>query len=147
MSFFGKYYFASSQTLVAESGQTVRGLTRLPGKGGGQTWQPPTDVYQTDDGVVVLVELAGVNQADVEVRLIGDELVIRGVRRHRHSRRNKAYLQMEIHHGPFERVVPLPSPVWGRKARARLVEGLLEVFLPRARPAARPAVSVRIAWE
>jgi HSP20 family molecular chaperone IbpA len=44
-------------------------------------WRPPTDVYETDDSVVVVVEIAGLAEGDYTVTLSGRALLISGERR------------------------------------------------------------------
>ena len=49
-------------------------------------WRPPTDVYETDDAVVVLVEVAGMDPEKLEVSFRGKILQIRGRREDRHRK-------------------------------------------------------------
>lgn len=105
----------------------------------GSSWTPNTDVYEGPDGLIVKVELAGVPEKSVEVRLDAQELVITGVRRDPQCSETASgyrFRQMEIEYGLFERVVHLPFPVQGAGARASFHEGMLTVRLPRA-PATR----------
>ena len=63
-------------------------------------WMPPTDVYETEDHLVVKVELAGMREEDFEVSVEDQVLLIRGHRPDLNERR--AYHQMEIRFGKFE---------------------------------------------
>jgi HSP20 family molecular chaperone IbpA len=45
-----------------------------------KVWQPPTDVYETDDHVVVKVEVAGMQAKDFEISLDARRLMISGIR-------------------------------------------------------------------
>ena len=45
------------------------------------TWRPPTDVYETDDSAVVMVEIAGLQVGEFAIALSGRNLVISGERR------------------------------------------------------------------
>ena len=72
-------------------------------------WRPPTDVYETDDTIVVRMEIAGMNDADFTVILEDRFLLIRGVRSDTLERR--AYQQMEIPFGEFVSEIGLPGPV------------------------------------
>ena len=51
-------------------------------------WRPPTDVYETDDSVVVVVEIAGLGEGDYTVTLNGRTLLISGERRDPQDRRD-----------------------------------------------------------
>ncbi len=95
-------------------------------------WRPPTDVYETEDAVVVRVEVAGMQDADFSIILDGRYLSIRGVRPDAPERR--AYHQMEIPFGEFSSEVELPVPVLVNEITAVYTNGFLRVALPKARP-------------
>lgn len=94
-------------------------------------WNPPTDIYQTEHGYVIKVEIAGMREDDFEVILGNNSLVIGGNRPDSSERR--AYHQMEIQFGKFEIVVELPDPVDVEKASAEYKDGFLTIQLPQAR--------------
>ncbi|MBI5964178.1 MAG: Hsp20 family protein [Chloroflexi bacterium] len=93
-------------------------------------WSPPTDVYETEEAYVVLVEIAGMRDDDFEVSLENDTLLISGSRPDFLERR--AYQQMEIRFGKFATAVNLPGPVNIEQAHAEYQDGFLTVVLPKA---------------
>jgi HSP20 family protein len=95
-------------------------------------WSPPTDVYETDNGYVVRVEIAGMREADFEITVEDGFLMISGSRPDVPERR--AYQQMEIRFGKFETIVGIPGPVDLDASRADYSEGFLTVTLPKAKP-------------
>ena len=95
-------------------------------------WLPPTDVVESPRGLLVRLEVAGVNRGDLDVRVEGRALIVEGVRPSP-RRAGLRFRQMEMEYGPFRRVVPLPFLVAGRRARAVLDRGVLEIFLPRTK--------------
>lgn len=94
-------------------------------------WGPPTDIYETEQGYVVKVEVAGMREEDFEVALEDDILTISGNRSDFPERR--AYYQMEIQYGKFELAVGLPAPVDIDNATATYKDGFLTVQLPKLR--------------
>jgi HSP20 family protein len=96
-----------------------------------RTWQPAIDVYETGNDVVVLIELAGVKQDEVEVIVDNNILSIRGYRRDSKQGIKRTYSQMEILWGSFQREIPLPAKVNPNEVEAFYENGLLEVILPR----------------
>ena len=95
-----------------------------------RAWQPPTDVYEVDSQITVKIEIAGVDQEDVIVRLDGRHLTVRGCR---YDPADKlAYQQMEISYGEFRSDIYLPSAVDESQARAHYVSGFLYIHLPKA---------------
>lgn len=99
----------------------------------GRVWVPPTDVYETEDKLVVLVELAGVREQDVSVSLFERRLVITGVRTD-HGPTRRAYHQMEVSFGEFRSEVELPVQVDASHVDAEYADGFLRVMLPKLKP-------------
>ena len=96
-----------------------------------KTWQPAIDIYETDSEVVVLVELAGVEEDEIEVVVHNGVLTIRGERRDIKQGIKRTYSQMEILWGPFERDITLSSTVNVDQIKAFYEAGVLEVVLPK----------------
>jgi HSP20 family protein len=104
------------------------------------TWSPNTDVYEGPDGLIVKVELAGVTNDALEVRLEEQALVISGVRRDPQCSETASgyrFRQLEMEYGPFQRILPLPFAVDGAATRATFQNGILMVRLPRS-PSPQP---------
>ena len=93
-------------------------------------WTPPTDLYETEDGFVVKVEIAGMREEDFEVAIENNVLMISGNRSDLNERR--AYYQMEIRTGKFEIAIEMPAPINVEKAIAEYKDGFLMINLPRA---------------
>lgn len=95
-------------------------------------WSPPTDLFESEEALVVRVEIAGMKEEDFEVALENNVLLIAGTRSDSPERR--AYHQMEIRFGKFATSVALPAPVDAEAARAEYKDGFLTVTLPKAKP-------------
>jgi HSP20 family protein len=95
-------------------------------------WRPPTDMYETEDAIVIRVEIAGLNEQDFAIQLEGRNLSIRGVRSDPPERR--AYYQMEIRFGEFLSEMELPAPVIPEEVEATYREGFLRIALPKIQP-------------
>lgn len=93
-------------------------------------WHPPTDLYETDDRVIVMVEVPGVDPDRFVISLLERRLVITGTRYDPNVVR-RAYHQMEIHFGEFRTEVELPCVVDEDRVDAEYREGLLRVTLPK----------------
>lgn len=92
-------------------------------------WSPPTDVYETEDGFVVKVEVAGMREEDFEVGIENSVLMISGSRPALNER--CAYYQMEIRSGKFEIAIDIPAPIEVEKALAEYKDGFLMIHLPK----------------
>jgi len=95
-------------------------------------WRPPTDVFETDDAIVVRVEVAGMDEAEISIVLHDRFLVIHGVRQDVSERRS--YHQMEISFGEFMTEIELPAPIIAEEVVAEYKCGFLKVTLPQERP-------------
>jgi HSP20 family protein len=95
-------------------------------------WRPPTDVYETDDEVIVRVEIAGMQEEDFSIILDNQSLLVRGVRVDPAERR--AYHQMEIPFGEFATEVELHHPIDVSRVEAVYNNGFLRISLPKAHP-------------
>jgi HSP20 family protein len=93
-------------------------------------WRPPTDVYETDDSVVVVVEIAGLSAGDYAVTLSNRTLSISGERRD--PAEKLAYQQMEIRHGRFRTQVHLPWALEPLGQQANYENGFLKIVLCKA---------------
>lgn len=96
------------------------------------TWRPPTDLYETEDAIIIRVEIAGMRESDFTISLTERILTIRGVRQDTSERR--AYHQMEIPFGEFSTELELPYTVTTDKVDATYRDGFLRITLPIAQP-------------
>lgn len=72
-------------------------------------WEPPIDVIETDDEILIQIALPGVDPNDVEAVLDKGTLVISGRRTLPTELRNARILRLELPQGRFERRIPLPT--------------------------------------
>lgn len=94
-------------------------------------WQPPTDVFVTDEAVIVRVEIAGMRDGEFSITFEDQTLTIRGSRFDRPERR--AYHQMEIRFGEFRTDVGMHWAVDTNKIDAVYNDGFLRITLPHAK--------------
>ena len=116
--------------------EAMRRLLELPSDAQ-EFWQPRADVYETENDLVVRVEVAGIQRESLNVSLSADRRVlsIRGVRSEQHvdERKKIRYYQLEVYFGSFERDILLPRDIAidAEKLRAVYREGFLLVTLPK----------------
>ncbi len=90
-----------------------------------QTWKPLCDVFETENQLIVVVDLSGISPAEVDVTIQSRKLTLKGERREIPSPPKKDYHQMEIPFGPFFREIELPEDVDGETVNARYRDGFL----------------------
>jgi HSP20 family protein len=80
-------------------------------KPAGRLWNPDADVYRSQDGWIVKVDLAGVADDDLEIEIEQSYLRIRGCRRDTFYKEGFRYQQMEITYSRFEKTVQFPCSI------------------------------------
>src|SRR6266513_1971729 len=106
-------------------------------------WKPRTDVYETDQELIVHVDIAGMQAGDFKVELDEGILKIAGERVARQQGR-RHYHAMEVQIGPFERRFRLPVVVDPASIRATYEHGFLVFLMTRQPPRSYGAQSVRV---
>ena len=98
------------------------------------TWRPSIDVFETEESILVIVDLAGVSRDEITIEQDGEVLRIAGRRRDPedlHTADLKRCHQMEIDYGPFERLVRISGPIDREKTEARCENGFLKILLSK----------------
>jgi HSP20 family protein len=97
----------------------------------GQVWRPPTDVYETDENIMVKVEVAGMAEEDFAITLAERTLVVAGARRDPSAK--LVYHQMEIPYGEFRTEVYVSEAIDVDGVEATYKDGFLLVILPKVK--------------
>jgi len=100
-------------------------------------WEPPVDIYETDDALVLEVELPGVSTDAISVELHEHTLRLSGERTREPAVKGGHYQRQEARYGAFQRAFRLPTIVDQAKVKATYKNGVLALRLPK-RDAARP---------
>lgn len=93
--------------------------------------QPPIDMYQTANEVVVKTSVPGVKPEDVKVTITDDTLTIKGETKATEEVKRENYLYREHHYGSFTRSIALPHGLQSEKAEATAENGILTLTIPK----------------
>jgi HSP20 family protein len=104
--------------------------------GGGRAWRrrpayPPANVWLSDDGIIVDVELPGVKADDVDISVVKDELTISG-RIGDDADEDARYYRRERPLGEFSRTLYLPFAADADGVTASYKNGVLRITVPRS---------------
>ncbi len=103
----------------------------------GSHWEPAVDVCEDEEAYYIIVEVAGVDEQELEVEYHPNgTLVVRGVRRPPMTGAVQC-LVLEIPYGSFERRIPLPSAINADGITAEYRSGLLQIRVPKQVPLGR----------
>jgi HSP20 family protein len=92
---------------------------------------PPVDVHEEADRFVVRADLPGVKPDDVEITADKGVLTIRGERKAEQREKAEGYERIERVSGGFTRRFALPENVLADEIKARYMDGVLEVSIPK----------------
>ncbi len=92
---------------------------------------PPLNVWSGEHDVIVIAELPGVDPKDIDIKVEGPVLTLKGSRRQPEVTANAAAHRRERGYGTFARSVTLTYNVDAEKVQAECRDGVLKIFLPR----------------
>jgi len=91
----------------------------------GRLWCPAADVYRTNDGWIVKVDLAGIRPGDIEITIDGPVLQISGLRRDATCGEGVSHYQLEITYSRFEKTIQFPRSIEHAEIDRDYRDGLL----------------------
>jgi HSP20 family protein len=98
-----------------------------------QRWEPPMDIFETEDELIIEMVLPGVNHEQIEVTVEGPTLIVTGVRKTPDALRRALVHRLEIPYGAFERRIELPIKRFEIRQRS-LTDGCLSLILLKLEP-------------
>jgi HSP20 family protein len=110
-------------------------------------WRPPTDVFETEREVMVLLEIAGMKQKDFSITLSGDILTVKGERKEKTEPSITSFKNKEINFGMFERNIYLPENIEPSEIAAVYKEGFLEIAIKKRKTKKTKAKEIEIEEE
>ncbi|UCD87302.1 MAG: Hsp20/alpha crystallin family protein [Desulfobacterales bacterium] len=94
-------------------------------------WMPPFDVSETDDVLIVKLEVPGMDKKDININLSEGMLTVTGERK-QEKEEHETYHCTERYYGTFSRSICLPFEVNADKVDASFKDGVLKITLPRS---------------
>ena len=126
------WMWAQACEVLDRADRMQREFTRYVGPGAdAAVWEPPVDIHETDEGLILLFALPGVAAEDIDIRLERAALTVTALRRIALARPDAVIRRLEIPHGRFVRQIALSGPPL-QLAESRYQNGCLEVRLSRA---------------
>jgi HSP20 family protein len=101
------------------------------GANGARRWIPAMDLVETDDHFILRADLPGLTEADVDLSLEDNVLMLSGERTSEHEAHGGGFYRVERASGAFSRSLTLPEGVDGDAISARFEKGVLEVRIPK----------------
>jgi HSP20 family protein len=107
-------------------------------------WAPDVDVEETEDALIIHAEVPGINPKDVDIKIQGDTLTIKGERKEEKEEKKKNYLKKERSYGSFVRSFSLGIPIKQDAVKAKSKNGVLTITIPKAEEAKEKTIKVLV---
>jgi len=105
---------------------------------------PAVDIYEDAQRLVLKLEVAGIKQEDMDIRLENQTLTIKGVRKFEHDEKEENFHRIERRFGSFVRSFTLPASVDTGSVQARYDNGVLTVTLSKKEAAKPKQIKIEI---
>lgn len=100
-------------------------------------WMPTVDILEKDENLILRAELPGMDEKDIDLKLEGSVLTLKGERKLEKEEKKANYHRIESSYGTFTRSFTLPVTVDLEKITAEYKNGVLSVTIPQ-KPEVRP---------
>lgn len=105
---------------------------------------PAVDLVEKDHEFEITCELPGMDEKDIELKLVGDMLTIKGEKTEQKEEHEKDYHLSERRYGAFQRSFQLPDGIDTGKIDANFAKGVLTVKLPKSAEAAKREKKIEV---
>lgn len=90
-------------------------------------WTPPSDIYETESGYLIAMDLPGIKREELQIDIDENRLIVKGTREVAESRQHRT----ERPRGKFLRTFSVPASVDQSQIGAEYKDGVLQIRLPR----------------
>jgi HSP20 family protein len=108
------------------------------------SFAPAVDIYEDEHTVTLKVEVPGIDEKDIDVRIENNLLTVHGERKIETEEKQENYRRVERQYGSFTRTFTLPSTVDAEKVAADYDKGVLKIALPKKAEAKPKQIKVNI---
>ena len=105
---------------------------------------PPVDIYENEHNIVLKLEVPGIDQKDLDIRIENQTITIRGERKFEKEAKEENYHRVERRYGSFQRSFGLPNTVNPEQVTADYANGILTVTLAKRAEAKPKQIKVNI---
>jgi HSP20 family protein len=108
------------------------------------SFAPAVDVYEAEHNFTLKIEVPGIDEKDIDVRLENNTLTVHGERKIEKEEKEENYRRVERNYGSFTRTFNLPTTVDSEKVSANYDKGVLKIALPKKAEAKPKQIKVNI---
>src|SRR5580704_11391148 len=111
------------------------------------SFAPAVDVYEDEHTVTLKIEVPGIDEKDIDVRLENNTLTVHGERKIEKEEKEENYRRVERQYGSFTRTFTLPTTVDQETVKADYEKGVLKIALPKKAEAKPKQIKVNVGTE
>jgi HSP20 family protein len=111
------------------------------------SFAPPVDVYEDEHSVTLKIEVPGIDEKDIDVRIENHTLTVHGERKFEKEEKEENFRRVERQYGSFTRTFTLPNTVDAEQVTANYDKGVLKVRLARRAEAKPKQIKVNVGSE
>ena len=108
------------------------------------TFAPPVDVYEDEHNVTLKIEVPGIDEKDIDVRIENNTLTVYGERKFEKEEKEENYRRVERQYGSFTRTFTLPTTVDQDSVQADYDKGVLKIKLAKKAEAKPKQIKVNV---
>ena len=108
------------------------------------TFVPPVDIYEDEHSISLRLEVAGMHEKDIDIRLENNTLTVRGERNFEKEEKEENFHRIERRYGTFSRSFTLPNTVDSEKVEANYESGVLKIKLAKRAEAKPKQVKINV---
>ena len=105
-------------------------------------WSPAADIFETQDAMVLKLEVPGVDRNNIDLQIENNVLTVRGERKFEQETKSDNYHRVERSYGTFSRSFALPVIVDQEKVTADYKDGVLKISLPKKEQAKAKRIEI-----
>ena len=111
------------------------------------SFAPPVDIYEDDHNITLKMEVPGIDENDIDVRIENNTLTIQGERKIEKEEKEENFRRVERQYGSFTRSFTLPSSVDTRQVSAHYDKGVLKINLVKKAEAKPKQIKANVGSE
>jgi len=105
---------------------------------------PPVDVYEDEHQITLKIEVPGIDEKDIDVRVENNTLTVHGERKFEKEEKEENFRRVESQYGSFTRTFTLPTTVDHENIQADYDKGVLKVKLAKKSEAKPKQIKVNV---
>jgi HSP20 family protein len=105
---------------------------------------PPVDVYEDEHNITLKIEVPGIDEKDIDVRLENNTLTVQGERKFEKEEKEENFRRVERRYGSFTRSFTLPNTVDAENVTANYEKGVLKIQLAKKSEAKPKQIKVNV---